>query len=57
MKQVSEKQFDKMCKTLAKKYYEQTNESRRKCFFWATSDLLKRYEIRPEKNQNDLLGL
>jgi hypothetical protein len=55
MKQVSEKKFDKMCKTLAEKYYEQTNESRRKCFFWASNDLLKRYEIKSGSVQKDSL--
>lgn len=55
MKQVSEKQFDKLCKTLAEKYYRQTNESRRKCFSWAENDLMKVYKVKDEVEKDNQL--
>ena len=45
MKQCSQKQFNFMAVSMGKRLQEKTGESRRKCFFWATSTLLSEYEI------------
>jgi len=55
MKQVSQKQFDKLCKTLAERYYKDTNESRRKCFFWAEIELLKEYSVKDNQLDSNTL--
>ncbi len=45
MKQCSQKEFDRMAISLTEKLMSKSSESRRKCFFWATSQLSSEYEI------------
>ncbi len=45
MKQCSQKEFDRMAISLTEKLMGKSSESRRKCFFWATSQLSSEYEI------------
>ena len=45
MKQCSQKEFDRMVVSLSEKLMNKSSESRRKCFYWATSQLSSEYEV------------
>lgn len=48
MKLVTTKEFNRVLETRTEKIYKETNESKRKCYFWAIEQLKKEYEIKDE---------
>lgn len=52
-KKTTKIKFDRMAKAKAEKYSKKTNESFRKCWFWANAELLQEYEIIDESKKNE----
>jgi len=51
MKTCSQKRFDNMVVPLTESLMNKSSESRRKCFYWATSQLLSEYKIIKTKKE------